>query len=262
MSTKNQSNKEGYDKIKRKVRRAINFNRNETWDKKCKEIDTYIGGRKCSEVWKFIKSIKTTGKEKETIQVIPENKWIKHYQELLTENRPKYREESIPINVIGERVEIKKNEVVEHSKKLKNGKSCGPEGIYAELVKNGTAKLHELLTHVYNRCLNGQETPKEWKEAHIISVHKKGNKDNCENYRGLSITSTVSRLYGKILRDLIEREIKEEEEQCGFRGGRSSTDHIFCMKQIIEKRAATNQETHILFIDLTKAYDNIPICKI
>lgn len=34
------------------------------------------------------------------------------------------------------------------------------------------------------------------------------------------------------------------------------------MKQIIEKRIAMNMETHLLFIDLTKAYDNIPICKL
>ena len=33
------------------------------------------------------------------------------------------------------------------------------------------------------------------------------------------------------------------------------------MKQVIEKRNATNQETH-LFVDLTKAYDSIPILKL
>ena len=34
------------------------------------------------------------------------------------------------------------------------------------------------------------------------------------------------------------------------------------MKQIVEKRNATNQETHLLFVDLTKAYDSIPILKL
>lgn len=78
--------------------------------------------------------------------------------------------------------------------------------------KNGTLKLNELLTHVFNECLNVQKIPKELREAHIISIHKKENKNNCQNYKKISITSTVSRLYGKILRDLIEREINEEEE--------------------------------------------------
>jgi hypothetical protein len=34
------------------------------------------------------------------------------------------------------------------------------------------------------------------------------------------------------------------------------------MKQVIEKRNATNQETHLLFLDLTKAYDSISILKL
>ena len=74
----------------------------------------------------------------------------------------------------------------------------------------------------------------------------------------------MSRLYGKILRDLIEEENKDEGEQSGFRTGRSCTD-IFCMKQVIEKRNATNQETRLLFllfVDLTEAYDSIPISKL
>jgi len=72
----------------------------------------------------------------------------------------------------------------------------------------------------------------------------------------------MSRLYGKILRDVIEGENKDEEEQSRFPTRRSCTDSIFCMKKVIEKRNATNQESHLLFVDLTKAYDSIPISKL
>jgi hypothetical protein len=43
---------------------------------------------------------------------------------------------------------------------------------------------------------------------------------------------------------------------------RIATDNIFCMKQVIEKRNATNQETLLLIVDLTNAYDSIPILKL
>jgi hypothetical protein len=69
---------------------------------------------------------------------------------------------------------------------------------------------------------------------------QKRSKKNCSNYRSISVMSVMSRLYGKILRELIEEENKDEEEQSGFRTGRSYTDNIFCMKQVIEKRNATN----------------------
>jgi hypothetical protein len=48
--------------------------------------------------------------------------------------------------------------------------------------------------------------------------------------------SMMSRLYSKVLRDLIEEENKNEEEQCGFRTGQSCTDNIVCMKQVTEKK--------------------------
>ena len=66
----------------------------------------------------------------------------------------------------------------------------------------------------------------------------------------------MSRLCSKMLRDLIEEENKDEEEQSGFLTGRSRTDSILCMKQVIEKSNAKNQETRLLFVDLTKACDS------
>ena len=47
---------------------------------------------------------------------------------------------------------------------------------------------------------------------HFINTQK-GNKNDCSNCMGISVTSVVSRLYGKIIRDLIEEENKDEEEQ-------------------------------------------------
>jgi len=54
----------------------------------------------------------------------------------------------------------------------------------------------------------------------------------------------------------------ETEEQAGFRAGRSTTDHIFCLRQLIEKKMAVNQPLHLLFVDLEKEYDSEPLKKI
>ena len=52
------------------------------------------------------------------------------------------------------------------------------------------------------------------------------------------------------------------EEQNGFRAGRSCADSLFTLKQVVEKRIARNMETHVVFIDLTKAYDSVPLTKL
>ena len=47
--------------------------------------------------------------------------------------------------------------------------------------------------------------------------------------------------------------------QCGFRRNRSTINHIFCIRQILEKTWEYNEEVHQLFIDFKKAYDSVRI---
>ena len=86
--------------------------------------------------------------------------------------------------------------------------------------------------------MNERIIPKEWKIAHITPVFKHGDRRNCYNYGAISVTSTFSRLFGRIIRDLIETEYldKEAKEQAGFRAGRSCNDNTFVLKQLIEKQ--------------------------
>jgi hypothetical protein len=47
------------------------------------------------------------------------------------------------------------------------------------------------------------------------------------------------------------------DHQCGFRCNRSITDHMFCIRQILEKKWEYNEAAHQLFIHFKKAYDSI-----
>jgi len=63
LSTKRYEDKHAYREIKRQRRRIIKAEKNEMWDSKCQEINTYIGGRKCTGAWKFIERVRIPGKE-------------------------------------------------------------------------------------------------------------------------------------------------------------------------------------------------------
>lgn len=111
--------------------------------------------------------------------------------------------------------------------------------------------LYESLMYIFAKCINGENVPEKQKTAQITSIHKKGNKLECNNHRGISVTSTINR---RIIRDMIEQEYRnyEEEEQCSFRGGRSCTDNMFCVKQVIENKSERNRATHLMFMNLQK----------
>jgi ribosomal protein L19 len=86
---------------------------------------------------------------------------------------------------------------------------------------------------------------------------KKGKKDEYENYRGISVLNIISRLYGKIMKYFLEQEFSqiETEEQAVFRAGRSTIDHVFCLKQPIEKKMSVDQPLHLLSVDIEKTND-------
>ena len=141
---------------------------------------------------------------------------------------------------IGNIIEINSNTVKHAVMRMKTGRAAGPGDIPIELINSGGQKLLEMITILLNEIINGEKVPEEWKVAIITSIHKKGDKRKCENYRGILVTSIISRIFGctSILEKLVESEYKnmEMEEQSDFQAGMSCIDNIFCITQIIEKR--------------------------
>jgi len=102
--------------------------------------------------------------------------------------------------------------------RMKTRRAAGPGDIPIELIKSGSQKLFEMITILISKIINGEKVQDEWNFAIVTSIHKKGDKRKCENYRGISVTSTFSRIYWHILAKMVESEYKnmEMEEQSGL----------------------------------------------
>jgi len=116
-------------------------------------------------------------------------------------------------------------------------------------------EIHRLITYIWKK----EKLPEEWKESIIVPVHKKGDKTDCNNCRGISLLPTTHKILSNILLSRLIPYAKEiiGNHQCNFRSNRSTTDHIFCIRQILEKKWEHNEEVHQLFIDFKKAYDSV-----
>jgi hypothetical protein len=90
-------------------------------------------------------------------------------------------------------------------------------------------------------------------------ICKKGYKTDCNNYRGISLLPTTYKLLSDILLSRLPPYAEEivGDYQCGFRCNRSTTDHIFCIHQILEKKCQYNAAVHQPFIEFKKAYDSV-----
>jgi hypothetical protein len=103
--------------------------------------------------------------------------------------------------------------------KLKSHKSPGIDQIPAELIKAGgrtiRCAIHKLIIATWNK----EELSEEWKESNIVPIHKKGDKTDCNNYRGISILSTTYKILSNILLSRLMPYAEEimGDHQCGFR---------------------------------------------
>ena len=102
-----------------------------------------------------------------------------------------------------------------------------------------------------------RELPEDWKESITVPISKQGDKTDCSNYTGISLLPTTYTILSNILLSRLTPYAEEiiGDHQCGFRRNRPSTDHIFCIRQILENKWEYNVAVHQLFIDFKKAYD-------
>ena len=134
------------------------------------------------------------------------------------------------------------------------------DGIPAEIYKYGGSELRDELLNFFNACFEQLALPQDFKDALIVTIYKKkGESNDCENHRGISLLSIAGKILAKMILNRIKL-LSEDvlpESQCGFRTGRSTNDMIFILRQIQEKAIEQQKPLYIVFVDFSKAFDTV-----
>ena len=85
----------------------------------------------------------------------------------------------------------------------------GIDEIQTELIKAGSGtiflEIYKLITSIWKK----EKLPEEWKESIIIPIHKKANKSDCNNYRGISLLPTTYKIISNNLLSSLDPYAKE-----------------------------------------------------
>ena len=142
---------------------------------------------------------------------------------------------------------------------MKNKKSPGEDGVPIEAIKLGGDPLLSAITTLFNKCLQWEKIPEAWENAEITLLHKKGDITKLENYRPISLLSTLYKLFMKIItkRNTNKFDFYQQVEQAGFRSGFSTNDHLQVIRTLIEKCNEYKIGIVLIFIDFEKAFDSV-----
>jgi hypothetical protein len=87
----------------------------------------------------------------------------------------------------------------------------------------------------------------------VVPIYTKGDKTDFSNYWGMLLLSNRH----KMLLNILHRQRTLLGSSVCIRLSRSSTDHTFCIRQILEKKLEYNGAVHQLLIDLKKAFGSV-----
>ena len=101
--------------------------------------------------------------------------------------------------------------------------------------------------------------PTPWTQSLVITLSKKGNLQQCQNYQTISLISHPSKVMLRIILNRLKPQAEKiiAEEQAGFRAGRSTTEQIFNLRILCVKYLQHQQDLYNVFIDLKMAFDRV-----
>ena len=98
-----------------------------------------------------------------------------------------------------------------------------------------------------------------WKTALIVKVLKEGDLLDSSKWRGLTPLNLTRKKFSKVILELFTATLDKDirKQKADFRKGRSSSDHISTLRQILEQTKEWKSKVYANYIDFEKAFDSI-----
>ena len=117
------------------------------------------------------------------------------------------------------------------------------------------------ITDLFNAILDSGCFPDNWTEGIIVPLFKKGDENDVNNFRAVTLVSCLSKLFTAVLNkrvnDCSEKYNTVSDAQFGFKKGFSTVNAIYTLHSLIQNVLNNNKRLYCAFVDLKKAFGSV-----
>ncbi|KAK3516356.1 hypothetical protein QTP70_009412 [Hemibagrus guttatus] len=223
-----EENRQEYKELQHRVKREVSKAKQKAYDELYTRLDTREGEK---DLYRLARQRDRDRKDVQQIRVIKDRDGRVRrvyrgdgrstFEELMNEENE--REKRVEgVNSVEQKVDkIRKDEVRKALKRMKSGKAVGPDDIPVEVWKCLGEAAVEFLTSLFNRVLESEKMPEEWRRSVLVPIFKnKGDVQSCSNYRGIKLMSHTMKLWERVVEARLrktwrKRMIECQEKSCG-----------------------------------------------
>lgn len=221
------------------------------------------------EYWKLVEDLRNIDKDSNSsVPGVPSEDLLSHYKNLLhvppsidphlAETISKLKAEPFFADTD---FRISANEITNKIGSLKAGKSPGLDRVDSTLLQASIPSMTPLYTHLFNRIFDQGTYPTAWNTGYMVNIHKGGPAHDPNNYRGITVNSSLAKVFCMVLNDRLDKYILEHNlitpHQIGFRKLARTSDHMFIIRTLLDKYTHKGSPLYACFVDFRKAFDSV-----
>ena len=157
-------------------------------------------------------------------------------------------------------IDFTENMILE--KRLNPSKYPGPDGWHPYFLRELATELSYPLSILFRKLLKKRIVPSDWLKAWITAIYKKGAKDVLRNYRPVSLTSVICKLFETLMKECIIEHMTKNgllaNEQHGFVPQRNCMTNLLTSIEDWSTMIDEGRVFDIIYTDFSKAFDSVP----
>ena len=145
---------------------------------------------------------------------------------------------------------------------MKVGSAPGPDKLSAKLLKALSEVLSVPVGMIFMKSISEGKAPRDWKCANVTPVFKKGSKSAPGNYRPISLTSILCKVFESFMKELLLDHLISNNllklSQHGFLPGRSTVTNLIEYLEALIQHLDHGRAVDVIYLDFAKAFDKVP----